>query len=299
MLPPYPRRCSAFPIAAESRRGLRADLLLVRGDPTHDIGTTRDIVAVWKQGVRVDREGFRDQVAQQNAAWRFGAGWMPTANTPSRISVRTNDGGPGHARSTMVLSGEVKPGHGLLYGGAEYSPRLAYPMATGDISGIPRITFWTRGDGETYTLTLYPADGTPTTKYFVAGEKWTQVAFQFTDFGTDGTNVALVEIASATPGPFHLELAGAHMGAHRWLGVAIGNQPNVARINSVDKHSPAERAGLRPGDLIADFNGKPLRKPEDVRLLLAQTHVGDRVPIEIERNGKRQQLTIEVAERPG
>jgi imidazolonepropionase-like amidohydrolase len=37
-------------------RGLRADLLLVRGNPADDITCTRDIVGVWKAGVRFDRE---------------------------------------------------------------------------------------------------------------------------------------------------------------------------------------------------------------------------------------------------
>ena len=35
--------------------GLRADLLLVKGDPTTDIRATRNIVAVWKRGVRTAR----------------------------------------------------------------------------------------------------------------------------------------------------------------------------------------------------------------------------------------------------
>lgn len=42
--------------------GLRADLLLVRGDPTADVRQTRDIVAVWKQGRRLDREAWRAQL---------------------------------------------------------------------------------------------------------------------------------------------------------------------------------------------------------------------------------------------
>jgi imidazolonepropionase-like amidohydrolase len=37
------------------RAGMRADLLLVKGDPTKDILATRNIVAVWKRGVRVQR----------------------------------------------------------------------------------------------------------------------------------------------------------------------------------------------------------------------------------------------------
>jgi imidazolonepropionase-like amidohydrolase len=39
------------------RRGLRADLLLVKGDPTTDILATREIVGVWKRGVRAIRPG--------------------------------------------------------------------------------------------------------------------------------------------------------------------------------------------------------------------------------------------------
>lgn len=38
--------------------GLRADLLLVRGDPTTDIKATRNIVGVWKQGVKLDRQSY-------------------------------------------------------------------------------------------------------------------------------------------------------------------------------------------------------------------------------------------------
>lgn len=42
--------------------GQRADLLLVRGDPTADIRMTRDIVAVWKRGKKLDREAYRVRV---------------------------------------------------------------------------------------------------------------------------------------------------------------------------------------------------------------------------------------------
>jgi imidazolonepropionase-like amidohydrolase len=42
--------------------GLRADLLLVRGDPTVDIRQTRDIAGVWKEGRQLDRDAWRAQL---------------------------------------------------------------------------------------------------------------------------------------------------------------------------------------------------------------------------------------------
>jgi imidazolonepropionase-like amidohydrolase len=42
--------------------GLRADLLLIGGDPTTDIKATRDILLVWKAGVLVDRTAWQQRV---------------------------------------------------------------------------------------------------------------------------------------------------------------------------------------------------------------------------------------------
>jgi imidazolonepropionase-like amidohydrolase len=45
--------------------GLRADLVLVRGDPTADIHATRAIIAVWQGGEKVDRERYRVALGRQ------------------------------------------------------------------------------------------------------------------------------------------------------------------------------------------------------------------------------------------
>jgi imidazolonepropionase-like amidohydrolase len=51
---------TAFKLADRGRivAGLRADLVLVNGNPTEDIRATRDIVAIWKSGVSVDRHAW-------------------------------------------------------------------------------------------------------------------------------------------------------------------------------------------------------------------------------------------------
>ena len=49
--------------------GLRADLLLVTGDPTVDIATTRNVSRVWKAGVEIDREAFRESARASRQLW--------------------------------------------------------------------------------------------------------------------------------------------------------------------------------------------------------------------------------------
>jgi len=271
--------------------GLRADLLLVRGDPTTDISKTRDIVAIWKQGVRVDREAFRKKkVVDQNAAWSFGRGWLPTASNSSIVHVDTADAGTGHPLRTMKLTGEVKPTQGFLFAGADYVPSWEYQGASGDISGKSGISFRARGDGATYTITLYNDKGRATTKYFVAGKDWADVTLPFTDFGSDGKHVAAVRIASAALGRFDLELADAQIGAHRWLGLQLDGD----RITAVDSHSPGDKAGLKPGDVINSFNGKPVTSVKDLNGLLADTHVGDKIPIKVIHEGSGKELVVVV-----
>jgi cytosine/adenosine deaminase-related metal-dependent hydrolase len=60
-----PARLFDLPDRGRFAPGLRADLLLVEGDPTTDILATRSIVGVWKQGIEVDRQGYRRQLMQQ------------------------------------------------------------------------------------------------------------------------------------------------------------------------------------------------------------------------------------------
>jgi imidazolonepropionase-like amidohydrolase len=44
-------------------KGLRADLLLVEGNPLADIKNTRRIAGIWKEGVELDRAGYREEIA--------------------------------------------------------------------------------------------------------------------------------------------------------------------------------------------------------------------------------------------
>jgi imidazolonepropionase-like amidohydrolase len=195
--------------------GMRADLLLVRGDPTKDIQVTRDIVAIWKQGVRVDRESYRDAVAQKNEAWRFGAGWMPDTDSifkgTSKVRLRVVDGGPDHASSTMILACDVKPGIKYPFAGALYIPALSLRKSGPvDLSGSKDITFWSRGDGKTYSVAMFTkTEGArPVLRPFLSGKDWQKHTIPISEFHTDGHDITLLSIVATEPGKYDFQLSG-------------------------------------------------------------------------------------------
>jgi hypothetical protein len=192
--------------------GKRADLLLVRGDPTEDIRATRDIVAIWKQGVRVDRESYRDRVAQENEAGKFGAGWMPDTDSifkgSSKVRLRVIDGGPEHSPSTMILECDVRAGIKYPFAGAMFIP--AFARAEPKLAGIKEVSFWSRGDGKKYSVAMFTRSGgsTPVLRPFVAGKAWENHTIPISEFHTDGHDITLVSIVATEPGTYNFELAG-------------------------------------------------------------------------------------------
>jgi serine protease Do len=71
-----------------------------------------------------------------------------------------------------------------------------------------------------------------------------------------------------------------------------------AVVVSVEPGSPAERAGLKNGDVILAFGGKPIEDPNELPRLVAATKPGEKAPIEVWRNGKRERLSATVGEFP-
>lgn len=69
-------------------------------------------------------------------------------------------------------------------------------------------------------------------------------------------------------------------------------------IRSVTPGSAAARAGIQQGDVIIGINGREVTPDQTLSWLVAQSPVGTRIPIELIRNGKRQRVTVTVAERP-
>ena len=91
-----------------------------------------------------------------------------------------------------------------------------------------------------------------------------------------------------------------------WLGVSIQDvdrnladsfgldRPRGALIAQVGKDSPAEQAGLEPGDVILSFAGEAIETSADLPHVVGLIAPGTKVVAVIFREGKEQDLTVEV-----
>ena len=95
-----------------------------------------------------------------------------------------------------------------------------------------------------------------------------------------------------------------------WLGVSIQEMtPTLAEafglqemkgalIGQVIDGSPADNAGLRQGDIIVQYAGKPIDNVSQIRNAAAQTTVGTDVDVTVIRDGQEQSITVHVAVQP-
>jgi Amidohydrolase family/Complex I intermediate-associated protein 30 (CIA30) len=205
--------------------GKRADLLLVKGNPTQEIAATRDIVSVWKLGVEDDRATYRAAIeqAKQEAAkapqaappsgtdmglistfddgtlsTNFGSGWMASTDSimggKSTGDMKVVDGGANGDKHALDISGTIDGGLPFAWAGVMFSPG-AQPFAPVDLSSKKSISFFAKGDGQTYRILVFTASGgrMPAQQTFIAGPEWKKTSFPFSSFnGTDGHDIAAI-----------------------------------------------------------------------------------------------------------
>jgi serine protease Do len=73
------------------------------------------------------------------------------------------------------------------------------------------------------------------------------------------------------------------------------DKPEGALVASVEKGGPAERAGLQAGDVIRGVNGQAIVASGDLPALLAMKAPGDKVQLDVWRQGKRVEVAAQLA----
>jgi serine protease Do len=81
------------------------------------------------------------------------------------------------------------------------------------------------------------------------------------------------------------------------LATSFGlDRPRGALVNSVEKGSPADKAGIEATDIITRFDGKPVEASGDLPRIVGSTRPGSKVDVEVWRKGATRSLAITVGE---
>ncbi len=95
-----------------------------------------------------------------------------------------------------------------------------------------------------------------------------------------------------------------------WLGVSIqevttdlADEFGVkdlkgALVSSVMKNSPAEKAGIKQGDVILQYNGKVVEDTGHLRNMVSQTAIGSKMKVKALRDKKEMEFEVTIAELP-
>ena len=219
--------------------GKRADLLLVKGDPTTDVLATRNILGVWKSGVADDRESYRAAIEKEKRAAaelkqapapagsesglisdfdegttptaKFGFGWSVSTDSirggQSTAQMKIVAGGAENSKGALQIDGTIVES-AVAWSGAIFFPGSA-PMTPVNLSGKKAITFWTRGDGRSYRVMVYSQSNgyIPQMQSFEAGQEWKKVTIPLSAFATDGHDLMGIFFGAwSSAGPFTLTI---------------------------------------------------------------------------------------------
>src|SRR5674536_198553 len=94
-----------------------------------------------------------------------------------------------------------------------------------------------------------------------------------------------------------------------WLGISVQDitediaknlnhkDRNGALVSDVFKGDPADKAGIKVGDIIKEINGKAIKDTHELLLTAASLHVGEKMTVKALRDGKEMLFEVFVVER--
>ena len=226
--------------------GLKADMVLVEGDPTRTITAVHNIVEIWKDGVPVSplRAARREAMSKQAVAFAlppvalpadgriaqfsavqgkavvkspFGAGWDVSTDSivggNSTLALTIGDQAPG-GQTALVLTGEIKADYLAPWAGIAFYP-ADQQFRPANLGSAKALRFWARGEGKAFAVMGFSPSGgpRPSTSPITVGKEWAEVTLRFAQLANfDPTNAQMLLIgAFQQDGSFRLEIADVRL----------------------------------------------------------------------------------------
>ncbi|MFA5266316.1 MAG: Do family serine endopeptidase, partial [Opitutaceae bacterium] len=83
------------------------------------------------------------------------------------------------------------------------------------------------------------------------------------------------------------------------LAESFGIKPGAGvAVIDVESGSPADKAGLRSGDVISTLNNKTISESSEISLAISQTEPGSKITLEVLRDGKTEKIDTTVGTQP-
>jgi imidazolonepropionase-like amidohydrolase len=195
--------------------GMRADLLMVRGDPTTHIQDARRIVHIWKAGAEVNRaetlqrltrdyeesarfltpkgsdSGLIADFEEDSTKSSFGSGWQPLNDARyhgnSTAKIKVVPGGADGSKYSLSVVGTTERGAPLPFAGVSFMPSQS-PWDPANLSAHKKLCFSTKGHG-TLTVWMSTQSQPPHMVQVRLTPQWKRVVISFSAFHTDGSDV--------------------------------------------------------------------------------------------------------------
>jgi S1-C subfamily serine protease len=95
----------------------------------------------------------------------------------------------------------------------------------------------------------------------------------------------------------HLGIAAQTLPLPRRLAVATGSGDHAVRVSEIEPNGPADRAGVRAGDIVLAGNGILVAGADDLSRLLGKEQIGRRCALKLLRNGRIESVDVVPGER--
>jgi S1-C subfamily serine protease len=95
----------------------------------------------------------------------------------------------------------------------------------------------------------------------------------------------------------HLGIAAQTIPLPRRIAVVVGAGPQAVRVGEIEAKGPADRGGLKVGDVILAVDGIPMGGADDLIRMLSGERIDRTMQIDLLRNGRRLSLAVVPQER--